>query len=68
MKEFKNNKGLLDRKRFAGITEEEAIYSRNLSIKQSIRIMEGLLDSGITDEIKKIRLKLDKTNGKGKKN
>ena len=50
----KNNSGLLDRKRFKSLREEEIEYLQNLSVRKSIRIMESLLDSGIMNEYKNI--------------
>jgi hypothetical protein len=59
MKKHKVNKGLLDRKRFEKFQEEENLFLRKLSIKKGIRIMEGLLDSGLVDELKKAKKELN---------
>jgi hypothetical protein len=59
MEKHKVNKGLLDRKRFEKFQEEENLFLRKLSIKKGIRIMEGLLDSGLVDELKKAKKELN---------
>jgi hypothetical protein len=58
MKKFKPNKGLLDKKRFEEFQRKENLYLRNLSVKKGIRIMEGLLDSGLIEELKKAQKEL----------
>lgn len=44
---------LLDKKRFEEFQREEALSLRKLSVQRGIRIMEGLLDSGIVNELKR---------------
>lgn len=56
---FKKNKGLLEKKRFERFQREEELLLRKLSIKKSIKILEGLLDSGIIDELKNARRQLN---------
>jgi uncharacterized protein YjaZ len=50
----KENKGLLDNSRFEEMHQQEITYLKNLSINESIKIMESLLDSGFVEECKKI--------------
>jgi len=47
---MKNNKGLFDKKRFEWLAQEKANYLRKLSIKKSVKIMEGLI--GFADELR----------------
>lgn len=49
----KRNFSLLDKKRFEKFHQEEVLFLRRLSIQKGIKIMEGLLDSGIVNELKK---------------
>lgn len=53
--DFKDNKGILDRKRFERMEEERIIYLQSMTLEKSIRIMEALLDSGILKEFKRIQ-------------
>lgn len=50
------NKGLLDKKRFARFQQEEILSLRKLSIRKGIKIMQGLLDSGIVSELKRAKI------------
>lgn len=54
-----NHKGLLDRKRFEVWEKEEILALRRMTVERSIKIMEGLLDSGIIDEFRRIQKELD---------
>lgn len=59
MRKLKSSKGLLDNQRFEKFQKEEKLALRKMSIKKGIRIMEGLLDSGIVDELKRVQKELD---------
>ena len=59
MRKIKNNKSLLDKKRFEKFQQEEELFLRKMSIEKGISIMEGLLDSGIVDELKRVQKELD---------
>jgi hypothetical protein len=45
MKIAKNNKGLLDQKRFEGLQREKEHWLQNLSWKKAIRLEEKMLSS-----------------------
>jgi len=45
MKRFKNNKGLLDKKRFKKSEEEKKQWLRNLSWKKALQLEESLISS-----------------------
>ena len=60
MRKNKNNKSLLDKKRFEKFQQEEELFLRKMSIEKGISIMEGLLDSGIVDELKRVQKEIDK--------
>ena len=45
MKRFKNNKVLLDKKRFKKSEEEKKLWLRNLSWKKAIQLEESLISS-----------------------
>lgn len=44
------NKGLLNKKRFEWVEEEKVEYLKNLSLKESVRILESLTSPGILAE------------------
>jgi hypothetical protein len=45
MKRFKNNKGLLDKRRFEGLEQEKKRWLRTLSWKKAIQLEEKMLSS-----------------------
>ena len=45
MKRFKNNKGLLDQRRFKGLEQEKKRWLRTLSWKKALRLEEKMLSS-----------------------
>ena len=59
MKKRKTEINLLNKKRFEVWEREEKSVLRKMSIKESIRTMESLLDSGLIDEFKRIQKELD---------
>jgi len=50
MKRLKNNKGLLDKRRFAGLEQEKKRWLQNLSWKKAIRLAEDMLSCPLVDE------------------
>lgn len=44
------DKGLLNKKRFEWVEEEKVEYLKNLSLKESVRILESLTSPGILAE------------------
>ncbi len=58
MKKRKTEISLLNKKRFEVWEREEKSALRKMSIKESIRTMESLLDSGLIDEFKRIQKEL----------
>lgn len=59
MRKLKSSKGLLDNQRFEKFQKEEKLALRKMSIKKGIKIMEGLLDSGLINELKRVQEKLN---------
>lgn len=59
MRKLKSSKGLLDNQRFEKFQKEEKLALRKMSIKKGIKIMEGLLDSGLINELKKVQEELN---------
>jgi len=53
-----NNKGLLDKERFKRFHKKENFLLRKMSIEKGIKIMEGLLDSGLINEFRRAQRKL----------
>jgi len=49
----------LDNQRFEKFQKEEKLALRKMSIKKGIKIMEGLLDSGLINELKKVQEELN---------
>jgi hypothetical protein len=56
---MKNNKNLLNKKRFEKMENEKMKYLQNLSIKESIKIMEEILDSDIIIEFNKAKKQIE---------
>jgi hypothetical protein len=52
MKRFKNNKGLLDQKRFEGLRREKEHWLRTLSWKKALRLTEEMMSSPLVGEWK----------------
>ncbi len=52
MKQPKNNKGLLDKRRFAWLEKEKREFLRNLTIKKSAEILESLTSKKTLEEFK----------------
>jgi hypothetical protein len=50
MKKARNNKGLLDQRRFEGLRQQKEQWLRNLSWKKSIRLAEDMLSCSLVDE------------------
>jgi hypothetical protein len=50
MKKARNNKGLLDQRRFEGLRQQKEQWLRNLSWKKSIRLVEDMLSCSLVDE------------------
>ncbi len=46
---------IFDKERFTWMEEEKKKWLQSLSIKESIEIMEGLLDSGFVEECRRIQ-------------
>ncbi len=53
--QFKGNKGLLDQNRFKEMHQQETAYLKSLSINESIKIMESLLNSKFVEECRKVQ-------------
>ncbi|MCM8765578.1 MAG: hypothetical protein NC920_01865 [Candidatus Omnitrophica bacterium] len=53
MRQSKNNKGLLDKKRFAWLEKEKKNWLKNLSMKKAIRLEESLISSSLIWEWRK---------------
>lgn len=53
MKRFKDNKGLLDKKRFVWLEKEKRRWLKNLSTEEALRLEESLLSSSLIWEWRK---------------
>jgi len=53
MRQFKPNKGLWDKKRFAWLEKEKREWLKNLSMKKAIRLEESLISSSFIWEWRK---------------
>ena len=53
MKRIKENKSLLNKKRFAGLEREKAHWLKNLSMRKALRLEESLLSSSLIWEWRK---------------
>ncbi len=58
MKKRKKNKGLFDKKRFTWMEKQEREYLQKMSIEESIKITENLLNSGFLEECARIKREL----------
>jgi len=58
MKKRKKNKNLFDKKRFAWLEKQERESLQKMSIKESIKITEDLLNSGFLEECSRIKKEL----------
>jgi hypothetical protein len=52
MRKAKNNKGLLDKKRFEGLQRDKVRWLRNLSWKKAIQLTEKMMSSPLVSEWK----------------